>query len=75
MTLGLFFSLKPSLMMLKTSPDPEPLLEEDEDETDLPSGPIPQAPRMRLRRRSSMSDLDKIRKPQNVPDRKLGFSG
>lgn len=73
-TLALFFSLKPSLLMMKTSPNVE--VEPDPETT--AADPGPEAARLRLRRRSSMTDLDKIRNPpksQRAPDRKLGVLG
>ncbi|XP_046677830.1 uncharacterized protein LOC124365825 [Homalodisca vitripennis] len=75
-TLGLFLSLKPSLLMMKTSPEREtagPMATvHEEDETDLA-----EVPRLRTRRRSSMSDLDKMKRPkgQEAQERKLGLSG
>lgn len=72
-TLALFFSLKPSLLMMKTSPNVE-----TEPDAEPDAEPGPNAARLRLRRRSSMTDLDKIRnlpKSQRAPDRKLGVLG
>ncbi|XP_054287990.1 uncharacterized protein LOC129003719 [Macrosteles quadrilineatus] len=70
-TMGLFFSLKPSLMMVKTSP----LAEVPEVEVEEEVEPPPSSARLRSRRRSSMSDLDTLRSPRTMPDRKLGLAG
>lgn len=69
--MGLFFSLKPSLMMVKTSP----LAEVPEVEVEEELEPPPSSARLRSRRRSSMSDLDTLRSPRTMPDRKLGLAG